>query len=592
MKIPSVIRFPYSYFFVLFALIGAEAGAQNQIDPVEITATAGSMHSAPFPASNLLDGLTLEGFTNIGDPGPPNRPSGHQNNHWIAAETVFTETVTFDLGGSYDLVKLEILNTSNTNWNDSETDNFTIAASSDGGATYSDPSTPITLQDYNLGFQDVPFLAVGTTHLQIVATNDPSLGTDTGTADVRVGLNEVRFFYLAGADTDMDGMADEWEIEHFNDLSRDGSEDEDLPTPDGLTNKREHDQMTDPNDPDSDDDGLADGAEVDTHGSDPLDPDSDGDTLLDGAEVNTHNSDPTLVDTDGEGLNDADEVNQHMTRPDLADTDGDTLDDFLEINVLGTDPLVPNADPRGTQIDPSTITPVAGTRFDDTGRFDESNLVDGLTEEGNRDVHLGTHWLASEGTFTETVTFDLGGSFSLTGLEVLNTSNTNWNDSETDSFTVATSSDGGASFSPPSAAVLLQDFDLGFQSVPFQAAGATHVQLVVTNDQTVDGDPAPGTETRVGLNEVRFFTGPGTPFLITSVRVTEEEIAGGTQPVTEIVFNSNPGGTYAVDFSFDMKGWFEADDSVSSDGEVTTYIDRDQGVLARPRVYYRIRAVP
>ena len=39
-------------------------------------------------------------------------------------------------------------------------------------------------------------------------------------------------------------------------------------------------------DDDSDDDGLLDGDEVDTHGTDPLSDDSDGDGLTDGDEIN------------------------------------------------------------------------------------------------------------------------------------------------------------------------------------------------------------------------------------------------------------------------------------------------------------------
>ena len=140
------------------------------------------------------------------------------------------------------------------------------------------------------------------------------------------------------------------------------------------------------------------------------------------------------------------------------------------------------------------------------------------------DAHRGTHWLALQGTFTETVTFDLGGTYNLSTVEVLNTSNTNWNDSETDRFTVATSTDGGATFGAPGPEIELQDFTEGFQTVPLQASGATHVQLVVTNDGEVDGDPPPLTEARVGLNEVRFFTGPGTAFEITSVRRIEEDV--------------------------------------------------------------------
>lgn len=57
------------------------------------------------------------------------------------------------------------------------------------------------------------------------------------------------------------------------------------PDQDGLTNDEELAAGTDPNDPDSDDDTLFDGAELRTHGSDPLDFDSDDDTLFDGLEV-------------------------------------------------------------------------------------------------------------------------------------------------------------------------------------------------------------------------------------------------------------------------------------------------------------------
>jgi hypothetical protein len=54
---------------------------------------------------------------------------------------------------------------------------------------------------------------------------------------------------------------------------------------DGLTNTQEAALGTNPNDDDSDDDGLNDGAEVNTHLTDPLNVDSDGDQFRDGVEV-------------------------------------------------------------------------------------------------------------------------------------------------------------------------------------------------------------------------------------------------------------------------------------------------------------------
>jgi ELWxxDGT repeat protein len=54
---------------------------------------------------------------------------------------------------------------------------------------------------------------------------------------------------------------------------------------DGLDFAAETAAGTDPFDADSDDDGLQDGAEVNTHGTDPLDADTDGDGFSDGVEI-------------------------------------------------------------------------------------------------------------------------------------------------------------------------------------------------------------------------------------------------------------------------------------------------------------------
>jgi hypothetical protein len=54
---------------------------------------------------------------------------------------------------------------------------------------------------------------------------------------------------------------------------------------DGLLNLAELVEGTDPEDPDSDDDGLLDGEEVNEHATDPNNPDSDGDGFSDGQEV-------------------------------------------------------------------------------------------------------------------------------------------------------------------------------------------------------------------------------------------------------------------------------------------------------------------
>jgi len=60
--------------------------------------------------------------------------------------------------------------------------------------------------------------------------------------------------------------------------------------------------------PDADDDGLADGAEVNLYGTEPFDADTDDDGLSDGDEVEVYFTDPLDLDSDGDGASDGDEV--------------------------------------------------------------------------------------------------------------------------------------------------------------------------------------------------------------------------------------------------------------------------------------------
>ncbi|MGD2049445.1 MAG: hypothetical protein PVH03_08120, partial [Chloroflexota bacterium] len=77
---------------------------------------------------------------------------------------------------------------------------------------------------------------------------------------------------------------------------------------DGLGDTQEGVVGTDPDNPDTDGDGLLDGEEVLTWGTSPLNRDTDGDILLDGDEVRTYRTDPTNPDTDGDGIPDGVEV--------------------------------------------------------------------------------------------------------------------------------------------------------------------------------------------------------------------------------------------------------------------------------------------
>jgi hypothetical protein len=132
---------------------------------------------------------------------------------------------------------------------------------------------------------------------------------------------------------------------------------------DGLNNCREYELGTDATSPDSDDDGVPDGAEVpnpsnprNTDGAgeiDVLDADDDGDGVptryeLAGYVWPTDGSEPTPPDTDGDGIPDfldadddgdgassADELADYVwptgnTAPEAPDTDGDGLPDYLD----------------------------------------------------------------------------------------------------------------------------------------------------------------------------------------------------------------------------------------------------------------------
>ena len=75
------------------------------------------------------------------------------------------------------------------------------------------------------------------------------------------------------------------------------------PDNDRLSNQRELELGTDPDDADSDDDGLSDGDEVLRHRTNPLNDDSDNDGMSDGEEID-QSLNPNNRDSDGDGIPD------------------------------------------------------------------------------------------------------------------------------------------------------------------------------------------------------------------------------------------------------------------------------------------------
>ncbi len=130
---------------------------------------------------------------------------------------------------------------------------------------------------------------------------------------------------------------------------------------DGLSDAEESRLGTDPNDPDTDNDGLLDGREAGPNGTgtDPKKRDTDNDDIPDGVEAGASGpgTDPLNPDTDGDGLLDGVELSHTPTPTDPLnpDTDGDgRLDGVEDANHNGrvdpgeTDPRIADAPVSGS----------------------------------------------------------------------------------------------------------------------------------------------------------------------------------------------------------------------------------------------------
>ena len=199
---------------------------------------------------------------------------------------------------------------------------------------------------------------------------------------VFLGIDGLTFAVLLIGDHDGDGLPAWWENLYglsdydVTDAILDGDTD-------GLSNLEEFAQRTEPNNADTDNDGLLDGDEINVHLTDPLNPDSDADGISDGEEVNTYGTDPLVIDTDLDGLSDANEVNLHGTDPLSIDTDTDGLPDGWEV----THSLNPLVDDAGDDADSDGLSNLAEfTNGTDPNNSDTDS--DGLLDGDEVNVHL------------------------------------------------------------------------------------------------------------------------------------------------------------------------------------------------------------
>ncbi len=266
------------------------------------------------------------------------------------------------------------------------------------GGTYETSGIPIDLRLLITPFNEEtvnPYIYLGTGLLNVSVDKKPksvAVEGDGGTnswfmhwpfgigTEIKLS-DELALDISAGADYTWTEKLNSYTIKDFNDawlnvglgLTYSGesmNSDKDM---DGLTKREELELGTDPNNPDSDGDGLKDGDEVKKYNTDPRIADTDGDGLKDGEEVMNYKTNPLKTDTDGDGLSDYDELMKHKTDPLNPDTDGDGLKDGEEINVTKTSPFKADTDSDGLKdgeevnkykTDPLKADTDGGTVFD------------------------------------------------------------------------------------------------------------------------------------------------------------------------------------------------------------------------------------
>ena len=235
-----------------------------------------------------------------------------------------------------------------------------------GGSTMAGHTLPVIIgghgrdaadpagQSFNGAIDEVKIFDEALTAAEIEASMIP-LGFDDPDGD-GLSTEQETTVYLTDPndpDTDADGINDGAEVQNGldpNEASGDNGPDGDLDK-DGLSNKAEITvHFTRPNSADSDEDGLTDQEEVATYLTDPNEEDSDGDGLTDEAEVKEHKSDPNKVDTDSDGVSDGIEVSigRDPTIPDVVTPRDGIVANFDDAGENYTEEARRNATPAGT----------------------------------------------------------------------------------------------------------------------------------------------------------------------------------------------------------------------------------------------------
>jgi autotransporter-associated beta strand protein len=229
-----------------------------------------------------------------------------------------------------------------------------------------------------LGFSDFTFTDMGgiapgsyvliSTTAGITGTLDPAnrsglIGSTNGT--LQINGNNLEW----STDQDLDGIPDSYELANSTPPSTTGFNPGDDLDADGSSNLNEYLVGTNPNNFDTDADGIRDGYETNTGiwvsatntGTNPLVLDSDGDTFRDSYEINTGiwvsttntGTNPNNPDSDFDSIRDNVETNTGIfvsktntgTDPNDSDTDNDGTGDWYEVTASFTSPFLASEKP-------------------------------------------------------------------------------------------------------------------------------------------------------------------------------------------------------------------------------------------------------
>jgi hypothetical protein len=419
---------------------------------------------------------------------------------------------------------------------------------------------------------------------------------------------------MANADRDGDGLLNNWEVLYGFDPDNadsngngipDGAEDSDN---DGLTNLQEQAMGTNPNNPDTDGDGLVDGVETKTGiwsglndtGTNPLLADSDGDGLLDGVETNTGvflspantGTDPNLPDSDGDRYSDGAEVARNTDPNDsgsvpegavLTSLGGGTFA-LLGSDLTDPDDNIDDSTPEGNNFDWVAVTssekPFFGTGTVASSQSGAYDLFDNKVGSGNDKWTAGVNSLTGAHT-----TVEFPGTVSLTKFTIASADDRTNRDPV--DWQILGSND-GINFTP----IFTQTDSAGMtiwtarnQVILCELAQATpqyrYIRFLCT--RTVDGP--------VHLNELEYFgtltpdtEGPG------ELKITGFTGAPGAGNIS-LTWTSQPGQNYRIVYSTTLADGFPgvvAGNLPAAAASTTTTHVFPNPLPAAPKLFFRV----